>query len=661
MESQPALARPVSRSRVANLGLFVVLRVIGDVASVLIGFLIAYSVYHVAIREGLIASLPPRAEPYRALAALFAVVTVGAFWQLGLYRRRASVLNLWELQTAVRGMALASAAYFALLFFLKLGVYSRFVAIGGIAATTVIVLLERRMYDALYALLVRRGHFGRRVLIYGSGHVGQLLMKKIVQSPQTGWRVVGFLDDSARIGSRVGGRLAQTGTLIFEAPVLGRAHELLAVAERVGADELLIAVSTHPARLRELLGVCRERSIRVGIIPNFEDIRVDQLEVEDVSAIPVLRPQSQSPRLAQRAIKRAFDLVVTPLVLVATAPIWIVAAIWIRIDSPGPIFFAQERIGLRGRPFRILKFRTMWRSSPTYAHSPNGNVDPRITRIGRFLRRSGLDELPQLLNVLRGEMSLVGPRPEMPFLVEGYRSLERQRFQVKPGITGLWQLSVDRHAEIHENIEYDLYYVSHQSILLDALILLETVFFTAGLALRPRWRRGQGDDDRASTLPDSEPPSGERAVVLALDQRRGSAALAMWRIWVPAVSARAARWPVKVLVAGENVPTFDELIRQGTTDSTATTGRIDYVLYEDAHDLRVQVQKARLVITDLPHIETWARDAGVRLVRPGAAFEAPADAPLTDELLEPPVRVTREPTWNGTSPSLGDPGAPLHP
>jgi lipopolysaccharide/colanic/teichoic acid biosynthesis glycosyltransferase len=139
--------------------------------------------------------------------------------------------------------------------------------------------------------------------------------------------------------------------------------------------------------------------------------------------------------------------------------------------------FRQQRAGKEGQLFQLYKFRTMHADAPAYAKSPTESRDPRITGLGRFLRRSSLDELPQLLNVLKGEMSLVGPRPEMPFLVEGYSARQRQRLQVLPGITGLWQLSADRAFLIHDNIQYDLYYIRHRSFFMDVAILLHTLVF----------------------------------------------------------------------------------------------------------------------------------------------------------------------------------------
>ena len=142
-----------------------------------------------------------------------------------------------------------------------------------------------------------------------------------------------------------------------------------------------------------------------------------------------------------------------------------------------PAWFQQERVGKDGERFRMYKFRTMHLNAACYDFSPREPSDPRITRIGRFLRRTSLDELPQLLNVLQGTMSLVGPRPEMPFIVEQYTERHRQRLQVKPGLTGLWQLSGDRAVFIHENVEYDLYYIQHRNFFMDLAILLHTTVF----------------------------------------------------------------------------------------------------------------------------------------------------------------------------------------
>ena len=158
-------------------------------------------------------------------------------------------------------------------------------------------------------------------------------------------------------------------------------------------------------------------------------------------------------------------------------PVWIIIPILIKKDSKGPVIFRQKRIGLNGKVFHLYKFRSMYTDSPKYAHCPTNSSDKRITPIGRWLRKTSIDELPQLLNVLKGEMSMVGPRPEMPFIVERYNTIERRRLIRKPGLTGLWQVSRYRNSEISLNLEYDFYYIENQGFVLDFVILLMTVFF----------------------------------------------------------------------------------------------------------------------------------------------------------------------------------------
>jgi lipopolysaccharide/colanic/teichoic acid biosynthesis glycosyltransferase len=174
-------------------------------------------------------------------------------------------------------------------------------------------------------------------------------------------------------------------------------------------------------------------------------------------------------------LKRSLDISASCVLLIVLSPLLVAVALVIKIDTDGPVFFRQKRIGKNGSAFDLWKFRSMRADAPPYERSPVSTLDPRLTKSGRLLRRLSLDELPQLINVLQGDMSLVGPRPEMPFIVEQYGALERQRLRVRPGITGLWQISPARAMPIHENVEYDLFYIEHRSMLLDCSIMLRTI------------------------------------------------------------------------------------------------------------------------------------------------------------------------------------------
>ncbi|MGV2883334.1 sugar transferase [Paenibacillus taichungensis] len=188
------------------------------------------------------------------------------------------------------------------------------------------------------------------------------------------------------------------------------------------------------------------------------------------------QPYSQRVGGYTEVMKPFIDFVIAAVLLLITSPVMLVAAIMIKFDSKGPVIFRQERYGKNGVKFNIYKFRTMRTDAPKYSASPTTSNDPRITRLGRLLRKTSLDELPQLLNIIKGDMSFVGPRPEQKRIVEeSYTDLERRRFLVKPGITGLWQVSDVRKDPIHHNLQYDFHYISNVSILMDIKILFKTV------------------------------------------------------------------------------------------------------------------------------------------------------------------------------------------
>ena len=173
-------------------------------------------------------------------------------------------------------------------------------------------------------------------------------------------------------------------------------------------------------------------------------------------------------------VKRCFDKVIAFVALLILGPLFLIIAVAIKLDSPGPVLFSHQRVGYRGKRFWILKFRSMHVHAAKYQRSPADLGDFRITRVGRLLRRTSLDEIPQLINVLRGEMSLVGPRPEMPYIANTYTAVQRKRLEALPGITGLWQISPARALPIHHNMQYDLYYIAHRSVLMDLAILCRT-------------------------------------------------------------------------------------------------------------------------------------------------------------------------------------------
>ncbi len=272
----------------------------------------------------------------------------------------------------------------------------------------------------------------------------------------------------AALGYKKGRRVAQ----VLSGPLTPE------LVKSLGAEHVIIAIPT--LKREDFVSVARDliqSGIDVSFVPNHNlplDLWMDHTDIDGLLL--------SSFRKITRAgiygvVKRMIDVAIGGALLVLLSPLMLTVAMLIRRGSAGPAFFRQERVGRDGKLFRMYKFRSMYLEAEPYQVSPADPSDSRITPLGRFLRKTSLDELPQLINVLRGEMSLVGPRPEMPFIVERYRPLHRQRLLVTPGITGLWQLSADRDYHIHENIEYDLYYIRNQNLFMDLSILFHTAIF----------------------------------------------------------------------------------------------------------------------------------------------------------------------------------------
>lgn len=242
-------------------------------------------------------------------------------------------------------------------------------------------------------------------------------------------------------------------------------------------DELfLVAEPADYAEIWKLREAAAAKSMRIHLVPSLGNLYLRNLQGLFFDGTVLISLDSLHDKKTLFLIKRIFDFFFALFWLIFLAPVFLLIAILIKLDSAGPVIFSQNRVGLNGLLFAIYKFRTMSVDSPAYAETPREAADPRITRIGRLLRATGLDELPQLLNVLQGDMSIVGPRPEMPFIVEQYSELEKKRLKAKPGITGLWQVYArSENLPIHHHIEYDLYYIENYSLLLDLIIILDTI------------------------------------------------------------------------------------------------------------------------------------------------------------------------------------------
>jgi exopolysaccharide biosynthesis polyprenyl glycosylphosphotransferase len=457
-----------------------IMQLVVDVSGCVLGFMIGFWMYKYTdlLRDIKISPHTPLGQDYYLIAASFAVVVLISFTVKHLYQsRETGLMNMDEATAVLQGLFLAAAVVVAGSYFLlkPTGEVSRLIVGTGIFCSSVAVLLGRALCFKARRYLQTRGHFFRRVIICGAGEAGRTIARKMLHSPKFHILPVAFLDDDAAQDSEVE-CLSGHDPL----PVAGKTSGIAQALERFDAHEIWIAMpGADQNQIIEVARAAGDANVPCRFVPNLYQIPLETLHVDSMGGVPLL---SIKPRATVRPIpisKRAFDIVFSLVVLATSLPLWPLLYWLIKSSSPGPAFFKQHRIGQGGRPFVMYKFRTMNIDAPAYAETPRHSADERITTLGRWLRKLSIDELPQFWNVLIGDMSVVGPRPEMPQIVEKYTPIQRQRLCVKPGITGVWQISADRKNPIHENIDYDLYYIEKQSFFLDMMIILSTGFYGA--------------------------------------------------------------------------------------------------------------------------------------------------------------------------------------
>jgi exopolysaccharide biosynthesis polyprenyl glycosylphosphotransferase len=315
-----------------------------------------------------------------------------------------------------------------------------------------------------------------RILIYGAGELGQALFRSIENSPRSNINPIGFIDDDPnKIGNACHRNGFKTDHCIR---VIGNREDIESIAIQNTIEEVWIAISNiDNSKLIEIIDYLKSIGIKSSFIPNLYRVFIHKVSISKVGDLPLVSEIEHDKNL-YLVVKKYFDYILSSIAIIAFSFFFLLISIAIKIDSKGPVMFKQDRVGKDGKKFKIFKFRTMREDSEPYAINPIDFTDSRITRVGKFLRKTSLDELPQLINILKGEMSLVGPRPEMPFIVEKYTDFQKERLRVLPGISGLWQLSGDRKRMIHENLDYDLYYIRNMSFSLDIAILIESVLFS---------------------------------------------------------------------------------------------------------------------------------------------------------------------------------------
>ena len=419
-------------------------------------------------------------EPWQALVAepVALPFIVGALWvgiltYFGLYRQRARWSIRSEAADIVRSTAVLAAVVFAALFTARLVDVSRLFLLGYFPALAAATLLNRLVLRVLFRRYRAAGHNRRFVLVVGAGPRGQAFAKKLDAHRELGLKIIGFLDD-------------RVTWMPLPYPILGRLEQIETILHDRVIDEVVICLPySQWDKVDAITQLCQDEGKIVRVPIELLSRAFSAGRMEELDGTPVYSLVSGPDRAVGLALKRALDIVVSAVALVIISPILLVIAYGVRRDG-APALFRQVRVGLHGRQFTVVKFRTMTPDaearyaevaalSDTRGAAFKMTNDPRITPFGRFLRRTSLDELPQFWNVLRGEMSLVGPRPAPPREVDGYDLWHRRRLSMKPGMTGLWQVTARHSDEFEKRAELDLAYIDRWSFWLDVRILLRTI------------------------------------------------------------------------------------------------------------------------------------------------------------------------------------------
>jgi exopolysaccharide biosynthesis polyprenyl glycosylphosphotransferase len=395
------------------------------------------------------------------------MVHLVVFKYVGLYRKRRGISGVDELSKVIQAVFASSILIAASTFLIQFFAFSRLVI--GFSAVLVVtsVWIERILLRRIQVQLRRQGIGVTRILVVGTGETARVLLQRLKHNPGLGYRVAGIVSEEKPSGEVEGIK------------ILGNLARFSQLIQKYKPTEVIFALpaSVH-GKLVPMLVTLQDTGVKYKIVSDLFGLITSPLESDVLLDMPIFE-MKEAPLSAwyNRVIKRAFDFVLSLIGIIVLSPVWIAIAIGVKLSSKGPILFHQKRVGRDGRVFHMRKFRTMKTGSETVAFTAQN--DPRVTPFGAFLRKTSLDEIPQLLNVLTGRMSLVGPRPEVPGLVEKFeKEIPRyfERHQVKSGITGWAQVNGLRgNTSLHERVKYDIYYIENWSLLFDIKIILRTL------------------------------------------------------------------------------------------------------------------------------------------------------------------------------------------
>jgi Undecaprenyl-phosphate glucose phosphotransferase len=445
--------------------------VITDGVMIAVAFLIAYGIRWESAQVDRSINLGDLSAYLGLLIVQIIAIIVVMFWAR-LYHQARAVSRVDEFYAVFGAVSIGmmmSVAISTLLFKSLEFDFPRVLIIYSWLLTIVLVMIARLIYHAVQWRMQARGVGRDRALIVGTGDIGRLVLEKIKGSPHLGYEVIGFVHKNGETEPEN----------VLGAPVLGNSDDLTRLIDELHIDEVIIALpEASDDEMLELISKCSKASLSIKVFPDVFQIIATQVTIDDLGGLPLLSVRDVRQRGWRVTVKRLMDVTVSAAGLVFISPLLFIMSILIKLESPGPVFYVQERMGLDAKPFMMIKFRSMRQDAEANGPGWTTPDDPRRTKLGTFIRKTNVDELPQLINVLIGDMSLVGPRPERPVYVEQFRrTIPRymERHKEKAGLTGWAQVNGLRgDTSISERTKYDLWYIENWSLLLDIKILIRT-------------------------------------------------------------------------------------------------------------------------------------------------------------------------------------------
>jgi len=446
------------------------LQVVLDGLVIVVSYLIAWYIMVRSVDTPDVGVLPP--EFYMMVLLIVVPFLLLLYYACNLYTPKRVQGRRLEGGNILKANLICGLTLMAALFWFKQGDVSRIVLGVFMALNVTLTVIERNIVRMVLMNARRIGLNQKYVLLVGYSRAAEEYIDRIVQNPQWGYKILGILDDNVA-----------SGTLYKNVEVLGFTESLSYILEGNHPDEIAITLGLNEYdKLEHIVAMCEKSGVHTKFIPDYSKIIPTKPYTEDLLGLPVVNIRHVPlTNTFNMMIKRVFDLVGASVCIVLFSPVMLITAILIKLTSKGPLIFTQERVGLHNRPFKMYKFRSMEVQSKQEEKAGwTTKNDPRVTGIGKFIRRTSIDELPQLFNVLKGEMSLIGPRPERPQFVEKFRE-EIPRYmvkhQVRPGMTGWAQVNGYRgNTSIKKRIDYDLYYIENWTMGFDIKILFLTVF-----------------------------------------------------------------------------------------------------------------------------------------------------------------------------------------